>query len=41
MPTPRLEEYEDIENMFTLEDGDEEISPHCDLEHPESCESCQ
>ena len=38
MPTPRLEEYED---MFTLEDGDEEITPQCDLENPESCESCQ
>ena len=38
MPTPRMEEYED---MFTLEDGDEEITPQCDLENPETCESCQ
>ena len=37
MPTPRMEEYED---MFA-DMGDEEIIPQCDLENPETCESCQ
>ncbi len=40
MPTPRLENYEEIENFFADMD-DEEIVPQCDLENPESCESCQ
>ena len=36
-PTPKMEDYED---MFA-DMGDEEIIPQCDLENPESCESCQ
>lgn len=36
-PTPKMEEYDE---MFA-DMGNEEIIPQCDLENPESCESCQ
>jgi len=36
-PTPKMEDYE---TMFADMD-DEEIIPQCDLENPETCESCQ
>ena len=36
-PTLKMEEYDE---MFA-DMGNEEIIPQCDLENPESCESCQ
>ena len=36
-PTPKMEDYD---KMFA-DMGDEEIIPQCDLENPETCESCQ
>jgi len=29
------------EDMFVWDDGDKVVESSCDLENPESCESCQ